>query len=222
MSTNFLDSILKYSGWVKEYKFNAASNDDQPISPIDAETIYVDQSAPEARAFTLHIEIKDTLAVGKQRFYNATDTSKQYIFKIPMQVVNDVPAGTKTFEMALSGNSTSTVFAKEGNMNAEWSGQWDKYSSGGTADHTNMKNYFHFNGNPDLFPAAEVPTGATASLSNLDKLTNGQPIEGLKDLKVHVTYPTKPAMDKNPTKIGYGNAGLTDNDVASLTEITTP
>lgn len=221
-STNFLDSILKYSGWVKEYKFNAASNDDQPISPIDAETIYVDQSAPEARAFTLHIEIKDTLAVGKQRFYNATDTSKQYIFKIPMQVVNDVPAGTKTFEMALSGNSTSTVFAKEGNMNAEWSGQWDKYSSGGTADHTNMKNYFHFNGNPDLFPAAEVPTGATASLSNLDKLTNGQPIEGLKDLKVHVTYPTKPAMDKNPTKIGYGNAGLTDNDVASLTEITTP
>lgn len=221
----FKGSVEKHSfgEWPDGYKFTDGTAIDQACKFDKAEpSILTDKTHARALKLGIEINVNDYGNAG-MRFYGNTDGSDTYLFRVPFIVQALPAAGTRVLEVSLEPESFNVSFMDDdGNSNTEWTGLWEVPPAHEKTFKQNMRNWIYFNGNIDLFPAAEVPTGATASLSNLDKLTNGQPIEGLKDLKVHVTYPTNPAVDKNPTKIGYGNAGLTDNDVASLTEITTP
>jgi len=211
-----IKDLNKTKGQIAYGKLMGAMNPDTPIFSMNSgEYGFPDTFGAGPENGNYKRFFVGVLASGEDGAYKG-ETS-EYIGLIPAKIIK-VPTGPLAEKAVIFPKTTDTVaaFGKNGG------GKGYTYQS--VEASLEFANVFNFDESAmsNLLPVPEVPTGATASLSNLDKLTNGQPIEGLKDLKVHVTYPTNPAVDKNPTKIGYGNAGLTDNDVASLTEITTP
>lgn len=216
--SNFQESILKYSGWDAKYAWNSAGTTyQQEINLDSAEPSYVD--AQHSKAFALHIEIPDRLPVTKQRFYNSDDASSSYIFKIPMKIVSLPPEGTKILENSLSGNNTAAVFAKQGEMNDEWSGEWDANSED-LSINRNLKNYIVFKGNVDLFPSKVSVT--YHDNASVDKPVTANSAEGVKQ-KVAQGNSLKDenlTIQQGPTRPGYIFKGWFEGAGATGAEFT--
>lgn len=219
----FKGSVQKYSlvEWPEGYNFTDGTAIDQACKFDKAEpTILTNKASARALNIGLNIDVNEYGNAG-MRFYGNTDASNTYLLKVPFILKAVPPEGTGVLELSLEPESLNVSFMDDdGNSNVEWTGLWEVPPAHEKTYNQNMRNWFYFNGNVDLFPSKVSVT--YHDNASVDKPVTANSAEGVKQ-KVAQGNSLKDenlTIQQGPTRPGYIFKGWFEGAGATGAEFT--
>ncbi len=158
---NFKDSVKKYSfgedGWPRGYDWIEGTSIEQDCKFDKAEgTVITNKATSRGMRLGVGINVAEHKNP-EMRFYQNDNPADMYLYKIPF-IVDSIPQnGEKVLEISFEPESMNVSFMNDDEtLDTVWTGLWEPLGYHEKTFEQNMRNWFYFHGNLDLFPAGEA------------------------------------------------------------------